>query len=70
MASFTVKKYTPDQKPLWDTFVAQAKNATFLFYRDFMDYHSDRFEDHSLMVFKKEKLIALLPANTAGGVVY
>lgn len=70
MASFTVNKYTPDQKSLWDTFVTQANNATFLFQRDFMDYHSDRFEDYSLMVFKKEKLIALLPANTAGGVVY
>ena len=31
-----------------------------------MDYHSDRFEDASLMVFKQEKLIALLPANKKG----
>jgi len=28
-----------------------------------MDYHSDRFQDFSLMVYKKEKLIALLPSN-------
>ncbi len=28
-----------------------------------MDYHSDRFSDYSLLVFKKGKLIALLPAN-------
>ncbi len=28
-----------------------------------MDYHSDRFEDASLLVYKNEKLIALLPAN-------
>ena len=28
-----------------------------------MDYHNDRFKDHSLMVFKDDKLIALLPAN-------
>ncbi len=28
-----------------------------------MDYHSDRFEDFSLMVYKGEKLYAVLPAN-------
>ncbi|WP_245962997.1 GNAT family N-acetyltransferase [Ulvibacter antarcticus] len=28
-----------------------------------MDYHSDRFEDFSLMVFKNEELFAVLPAN-------
>lgn len=28
-----------------------------------MDYHSDRFEDGSLMVYKGDKLLALVPAN-------
>jgi hypothetical protein len=28
-----------------------------------MEYHSDRFEDHSLLIFKEEKLVALVPAN-------
>ncbi|MEM6718752.1 MAG: GNAT family N-acetyltransferase [Bacteroidota bacterium] len=28
-----------------------------------MDYHQDRFKDHSLMLYKKEKLVALFPAN-------
>jgi hypothetical protein len=36
---------------LWNEFVAHAKNATFLFHRDFMEYHSDRFEDYSLLIF-------------------
>jgi len=31
-----------------------------------MEYHQDRFEDFSLMVFRKEKLVALLPANRVG----
>ena len=35
-----------------------------------MDYHSDRFEDLSLMVFKDEVLIAVLPANKVGDQVY
>jgi len=28
-----------------------------------MDYHSDRFDDCSLLVFKEKSLVALLPAN-------
>lgn len=33
------------------------------FYRDYMDYHADRFTDHSLMIYDKNKVTALLPAN-------
>ncbi len=31
-----------------------------------MEYHADRFEDASLLVFKEKKLVALLPANRIG----
>lgn len=48
---------------MWNDFIASAKNATFLFHRDFMEYHKDRFIDHSLLIFKNDKLVAVLPAN-------
>ena len=35
-----------------------------------MDYHIDRFEDHSLMIYKGDKLVALLPANVKDNIVY
>ncbi|TXK52918.1 GNAT family N-acetyltransferase [Pontibacter qinzhouensis] len=35
-----------------------------------MEYHADRFEDHSLLFFHKGKLVALLPANVAGDTIY
>jgi len=66
----TIRKYENNDKPLWDEFVASAKNATFLFYRDFMEYHNDRFIDYSLLCFNKEKLVAILPANVVNEVVY
>ncbi|MDX1782867.1 MAG: GNAT family N-acetyltransferase [Aequorivita vladivostokensis] len=47
-----------------------SKNATFLFQRDFMEYHADRFTDHSLLVLKKGKPVALLPANIADNTLY
>jgi hypothetical protein len=58
-----VERYSAQHKQAWNSFVAEAKNATFLFYRDYMEYHSDRFKDSSLMVFHNGKLAALLPAN-------
>jgi acetyltransferase-like isoleucine patch superfamily enzyme/CheY-like chemotaxis protein len=62
---FLVERYTACRKREWDKFVNAAKNATFLFSRDYMDYHSDRFADHSLMIFNDQVLVAVLPANLA-----
>jgi len=59
-----IVKYNINHKTLWDEFVKSAKNSHFFFYRDYMEYHSDRFEDFSLLFFDdKNKLLALLPAN-------
>jgi hypothetical protein len=63
MTNYVVKRYAPEHKHEWDKFVSTGKNATFLFRRDYMDYHNERFTDHSLMVFHKGRLVALLPAN-------
>lgn len=70
MKNYTVKRYQESDCLHWNTFVSKAKNATFLFHRDFMDYHKDRFEDYSLMVFEGEKLVSILPANRVEDVLY
>jgi hypothetical protein len=70
MTKFTVKKYDQNDYKIWNDFIAQAKNATFLFHRDFMEYHKDRFEDFSLLVYQDEKLISILPANKVGNSLY
>jgi hypothetical protein len=68
--NYIVKRYQEGYYSIWNDFVNQAKNATFLFHRDFIQYHEDRFDDYSLMVFKGEKLVAVLPANRVENVVY
>jgi len=70
LSTYTVKKYHKNDYKLWNEFISQAKNATFLFHRDFMEYHQDRFEDFSLLVFEGEKLKAVLPANKVGNAVH
>jgi hypothetical protein len=58
-----VTRYDASRKADWDRFVDAGKNATFMFRRDYMDYHADRFDDHSLVVFKDAQIVGLLPAN-------
>ena len=66
-----IRKYTADDKALWNTFVESSKNGTFLHKRDYMEYHSDRFEDHSLLFLsEKNKVVALLPANIKDDILY
>ncbi len=71
MKSYTIRKYQSSDYSLWNEFVANAKNATFLFHRDFLEYHQDRFEDFSLLIFDEKNLLkAILPANRVGENLY
>lgn len=67
---FEIRRYTAERADEWNAFVAASKNATFLFDRRYMDYHSDRFEDFSLMIYLKSELYALLPANRVADTLY
>ncbi len=65
-----IRRYRREDKKLWNSFVSKARNATFLFDRNYMDYHADRFDDNSFMFYHKGKLKAVLPANVAGDTLY
>lgn len=65
-----IRRYRREDKELWNSFVNKARNATFLFDRNYMDYHADRFDDNSFMFYHKGKLKAVLPANVAGDILY
>jgi hypothetical protein len=66
----TVQRYRNGNESAWNTFIAASSNATFILDRRYMDYHKDRFSDHSLMLYESNKLIALFPANEKGGTIY
>lgn len=63
--------YDSSLKGQWDELVSKAVNSHFMHFRDYMEYHSDRFKDHSIL-FKDEKgkIIAVLPANLSDDVLY
>lgn len=67
---FEIRPYTAADAGEWNRFVEQSRQGTFLFNRGYMDYHSNRFCDCSLVVSHKGRTCALLPANRSGDTVY
>lgn len=61
-----LRRYGPEDAGLWDRLVAESQQGTMLHMRGYMDYHSDRFQDCSLIALKKGKPTCLLPANIHG----
>ncbi len=66
----TIEKYTAQSKHEWDDAVRNSRNGTFLHLRDYMDYHSDRFVDFSLVARDGENIVAVLPACRKGNTLY
>lgn len=62
-----VVPYRPELASEWNRFVLSAKNGHFMFCREYMEYHADRFQDHSLLFYEGQRLVALLPANREAG---
>ncbi len=66
-----IVKYDDSYYHIWNEFLNHAKNYHFFFHRDYLSYHKNRFEDHSLLVFDdKKKAIALLAANICDLTLY
>lgn len=62
----TIRQYEAADREAWDAFVNASKTPMFMFNRGFMEYHADRFEDASLLFFKDDALVAVLPASRHG----
>ena len=67
---FDIELYSLEKQVIWNNFVNDSKNGTFLFNRNYMDYHSDRFQDCSAMVYRKGQLYCMFPANREEDVLW
>ena len=56
-------KYNASKRKEWNDFLKLSKNGTFLLNRNFLEYHSEKFKDYSLMFYNNKTLVALLPLN-------
>ena len=63
----TARSYKADDQVRWDAFVEGSKNGTFMLKRGYVEYHSDRFVDASV-VFENEEgeIVAVMPASRHG----
>jgi hypothetical protein len=67
---FEITVYNQTFKNEWDEFIKISRNGTFLFQRNYMDYHSDRLKDCSFLFLAKGKVQAVLPANVMDNVLH
>jgi len=72
-----VALHDPSAAGAWDAFVDASRNGTFILKRPYMDYHADRFHDHSLVFREGGEIVAVLPAHVTedalvshGGLTY
>lgn len=68
--NYIVEKYCAKHQQEWNTFVSKSINATFLFQRDFIEYHKDRFLDYSLIVLFQKDIVAVIPSNIKNNELY
>jgi len=62
----TIVEYDHSKHDEWNLFVKSSKSPLFMFDRNFMEYHSDRFIDASLMFYQNDEVMAVLPATLHG----
>jgi hypothetical protein len=63
-----VQRYRRDlHRDLWEAFISTTANGNLFQARRFLEYHRvDRFEDHSLLFWRGEKLIAVAAGEAVG----
>ena len=67
--TWTAHPYEPGQRETWNALVRAARVPHFMFEREYMEYHADRFTDASLVVHRDGRPAAVLPASRSGDVV-
>lgn len=70
MIEFQVNNFASADADSWNGLVKNSRSGLFLFQRGFMEYHADRFCDASLMLYSRNKLRGIFPANRSGSTVY
>lgn len=58
--------YEPSLEEQWDALVRSTRQRHFMFERSYMEYHADRFDDASLIILRKGRPWATLPASRHG----
>ncbi|MDN3690592.1 GNAT family N-acetyltransferase [Cyclobacterium jeungdonense] len=69
-ATFEVKAFTPEFLANWQEVLQGAPNATLMHQRSFLAYHGNRFQDASVLIYSKNRPVAVFAAHKEGNEVY
>ena len=65
-AAVSLRRFTEADDVAWNRLAAGARNPHFFFRRDYLGYHGRRFEDHSLMLWRSNRLLGAFPTHRCG----
>ncbi|WP_282038078.1 hypothetical protein [Saccharicrinis aurantiacus] len=68
--NFEIREYNPCLKKQWDSLIMESDLPSFMLLRDYLEYHQYKYTELSLMYYKKNKLIAVIPGNTVNNTFY
>lgn len=63
MKEISIRRYQESDSVKWNEFVRNSRNGHFLFDRNYMDYHADRFPDCSFIFSHGDVWCAVLPGT-------
>jgi GNAT acetyltransferase-like protein len=66
MSRLDVRRFEPGDEEQWNALVGRSRARHFLFHREYMSYHAERYEDFSLLIHAGGRLLAALPASREG----
>lgn len=66
MSDFELQRYSAAYDKEWDDLVRRSRNGNMLCLRGYMGYHAHRFDEQSLLAYRKGKVVAVFPANREG----
>lgn len=67
---FFIQPYALELKKDWDKVLDQSSNGTFMHRREYMEYHSERFHDASLLIYQDANPISIFPAEEEEQKIY
>lgn len=59
----SIEDYSPLLLQDWNQVIDQSVNGTFMHSRSYIDYHGDRFDDASLLIYRDDKPVGLFPSH-------
>ncbi len=65
-----VRKYNPQLRHDWERLVDSSSNAIFQHSRSFMEYHGNRFEDRSVIIYHHSQPKAIFPSHRIGDRIF